>query len=122
MRYLEMTMIALAAVVVAAVVAGHGWAQPIVGNPQGLVGAEGVLQAAGNGSQVPVILAKKGGHGHGQFKSGFRGWYGWGPGWYGGYGYSYPYGYYGGSYLDTPTRTCVWNGYEYTCYTFPDEM
>jgi hypothetical protein len=49
-----------------------------------------------------------------------RHWGGWG-GYYGGYypGYSgyYSYPNYGG-YSYSPSTTCVWNGYQYTCYNF----
>jgi hypothetical protein len=120
MRYLELTMLALATVALAALVPGNGWAQPAFGDPQALVAAVPALLAAGNEASVPVIQVHKY-KGGGHFRSGFGwGWSGGWPGSYGGYG-RWPYGYYGGSYLDTPTRTCVWNGYEYTCYNFPSD-
>lgn len=64
-----------------------------------------------------------GGHGGGAW-IGSGGWYG-GSGWrHGGtgfYGYSSPYSYYdSGSYYTSPDRTCVWDGYQYTCYDGSD--
>ncbi|MBI4964581.1 MAG: hypothetical protein HY913_14985 [Desulfomonile tiedjei] len=82
------------------------------------LGATAVF-ALGSEASVPVLQVHKFGGGSG-FRGGlyFGGFPGRGYGWYGGYpsGYS-GYGY-SGSYLDTPTKTCVWNGYKYRCYNF----
>jgi hypothetical protein len=111
--------VALTGVALALLVAGNGWAQPTLSNSQTYIGSTGVTFAGGSSASAPVLQVK--GNYGGHFKGGGWGWsYGW-PGWYGGSGY--PYRSYGGSYLDTPNKTCVWNGYEYKCYTFsPNEM
>jgi hypothetical protein len=72
--------------------------------------------ALGDNTSAQILPVHKFGGGKG-FRGGFYlGYPGWGYGWYGGY----PGGYgYSGSYLDTPTRSCVWNGYQYRCYNFP---
>jgi hypothetical protein len=59
------------------------------------------------------MLVKKG---QGSSHRGFRGGFFWGG--YPGYGYS---GNYPLEYNTSPSKTCVWNGYEYTCYNFPSE-
>lgn len=118
MRYSTMIIVGLTAVVAASLIAEDAWALTSTSGTQTAAGTGFVIVAAGTGASVPVIQVDKKGGGH--HKGGFRwGFYGGRPGWYGGY-YS-PYGYQGGSYLDTPTRTCVWNGYEYKCYEFEDE-
>jgi len=80
--------------------------------PAYLVGQLGIGAAAAG----PFMVAKGGHHGGGNFRFyGGRGFYG---------GSYYPYGgypFYGDndySYDDSyvPTKTCVWNGYEYKCY------
>jgi|GEM_PF-2913138 len=116
MRYQQIMMVALTGVALAFIVAGNGWAQPTFSNPQAFVGSAGVTFAGADRAPLPALQVK-GNHGN-HFRGGSWGWSygGWPGGWYGGSGY--PYGYSGGSYLDTPTRTCVWNGYEYKCYTF----
>jgi hypothetical protein len=120
MRYSELTILAVAAVALVALVPANGWAQPNFGDPQAVVAAVPALLAVGNDAPVPIIQVHKFKNG-GNFRGGFGwGWSGW-PGLYGGYG-SWPYGNYGGSYLDSPTRTCVWNGYEYKCYNFPSDL
>jgi len=118
MRYSTVIIVALTGVVAASLIAEDAWALPTFLGTQTAAGAGPVIMAAGTEAPVPVIQVHKKGGGHkgGGFRWGF---YGGGPSWYGGY-YS-PYGYQGGSYLDTPTRTCVWNGYEYKCYEFEDE-
>lgn len=93
--------------------------QDLVVGPYLAAGTTAAL-ALGDNASVPVLTVKGGkGHGHGGgFRGGFflGGYPGRGYGWYGGY----PSGYgYTGSYLDTPDRSCVWNGYQYRCYVFP---
>ena len=115
MRYIQFGMLALTAVALAVLVPGNGLTQPVFNTPA----AVPALLASASAGSVPAIQVK-GGHGHGRFRGGIG--LGFWPGWYGSYGYNWPYGYYGGSYLDTPSRTCVWNGYEYTCYNFPSDQ
>jgi hypothetical protein len=75
--------------------------------------------AIGVATSGPFSLVKHGGFGFGMGFGGFRGGWGW-P--YGGYGYSG----YGSGYLDYPNsgtrtepgQTCVWSGYQWTCYKF----
>lgn len=119
MRYQEIIMVALTGVSLALLATGNGWAQPTLNTPNAYLGSAGVTFATGNSAPLPALQVK-GYHGS-NFRGGTWGWsFG---GWPGGYwGSSYPYNYNGGSYLDTPNRTCVWNGYEYKCYTFEPEL
>ena len=78
--------------------------------------------AIGVATSGPFSLAKGGFGHHGGFGFGRGfGFYG-GWGWPGGYGYSgYGSGYY--NYPNSGTRavpgqTCVWSGYQWTCYNF----
>ena len=50
--------------------------------------------------------------GHRGFRSGF---------WIGGYPAYRSWGSYPLEYNTSPSTTCVWSGYEYTCYNFPSE-
>lgn len=69
----------------------------------------------GGGASGPFMLVMRGHRsGNRGFRSGF---------WWGGfprYGYNY-WGSYPLEYNSSPSSTCVWNGYEYTCYNFPSE-
>lgn len=86
--------------------------------------SSGVLAA----SSTPTFELIRGGHGgvgHGGGAwIGSGGWYG-GHGWrHGGtgfYAYSSPYSYYdSGDYYTSPDQSCVWDGYQYTCYNWSD--
>jgi hypothetical protein len=74
--------------------------------------------AIGVSSSVPFSLVKGGfGHGGFHFGLGFGGWPYYGGGYpygYGGYYYDYP----NGGTRTEPGKTCVWSGYEWTCYKF----
>ncbi len=109
----------LLSLAMAAIFAGNTLAQQNLAIAPYLAGGTAAVFTLGDNASVPVLPVFKGGHGHRGFHRGFRGGFFLGyPGWgYGGYG-GYPYGSYTGSYLDTPTRSCVWNGYEYRCYNF----
>jgi hypothetical protein len=121
MRILIIILLAgLVSLAMAALLAGNTLAQQDLVVAPYLAAGTAAIFALGNDASVPVLTVKvgKGGKGHGRFRGGFflGGYPGWGYGWYGGY----PFGYgYSGSYLDTPTRTCTWNGYEYRCWEFP---
>ncbi len=124
MKLLNITLLAgLASLAMVAFFATSTFAQQeVVVNPY-LATATKAIFSSGDNAPGPTVLPVKGGvhfgfgGGYGRFHGGFfRGSYrGLGYGWYGGYP-----GWYGssGSYLDTPTRSCVWNGYKYRCDDF----
>jgi hypothetical protein len=79
------------------------------------------------GSAAPVQLVRRGGgmgHSfHGGRARGFRH-FGLGGFFLGGY-YPYYSGYYAGcgeGCYEEGNKTCVWNGYNYRCYTTPEEL
>jgi len=71
--------------------------------------------AIGVANSGPFSLVRHGGFGFGR-----------GFGFYGGWGWPYGYGSYGSGYLNYPNsgtkvepgKTCVWSGYQWTCYKF----
>jgi hypothetical protein len=112
MRYTTiMLSLGLAAVAIVVLGVGPTSAQSTSGASPFLASTSVGDSVIGNGAPEPFMLVKKGqGSGH----RGFRGAFFWGG--YPGYGGSYPL-----EYNTSPSTTCVWNGYQYTCYNFPSE-
>ncbi|MGB6064094.1 MAG: hypothetical protein WBG50_04765 [Desulfomonilaceae bacterium] len=120
MRYTAiMLSIGLATAAIVALSVGPSYAQSTTGTPAFLASAAIGGSAIGTAAAGPFMLAfaRHGGAFRGGFYRGGR----FGRGFYGGF-YGYPgYSYYGGypEYYDTtPSQSCVWNGYSYTCYNF----
>ena len=111
-----LAVIFLGALVVIMTHAGPTYAQQTtlaVANP-----AAAVDSVIGSPSSVPVQLVRGGGHGghgrvfHGGFRRGFVG-----GGIYLPYAYGGDYGGCGEGCYQEGDKTCVWNGYNYRCYT-----
>ncbi len=114
MRYTTiMLSLGLAAVAIVVLGVGPTSAQSTSGASPFLASTSVGDSVIGNGAPGPFMLVMKG---HGSGHRGFRG--GFFLGGYPGYGYwgSYPL-----EYNTSPSTTCVWNGYQYTCYTFPSD-
>jgi hypothetical protein len=115
MRYTTiMLSLSLAAVAIVVIGVGPTSAQSTSGTSPFLASTSIGDSVIGNGAAGPFMLVKKGhGSGHRGFRSGF-----WIGGGYPAYRYwgSYPL-----EYNTSPSTTCVWSGYEYTCYNFPSE-
>lgn len=77
-----------------------------------------VDSVVGTSGSIPVQLVKHGYGGGAYFGGGGiyfgQGAYGGGWDWYNGSYSNYPYG--GQGYYEQGNKTCVWNGYQYTCY------
>lgn len=112
MRY-SMIILSLALATVAIMVIGVGptSAQSTSGTSPLLASSSVGDSVVGTGAAGPFMLVKKG---HKFVNRGFRSgfWIGGYPGYWG----SYPL-----EYNTSPSTTCVWNGYDYTCYNFPSE-
>jgi hypothetical protein len=114
MRYATIMLpLGLAAVAIVVLGVGPASAQSTSGTSSFLASSAIGDSVIGGGTPGPFMLVKKG---HGMIHRGFRG--GFFLGGYPGYGSwsSYPL-----EYNTSPSTTCVWNGYQYACYTFPSE-
>ncbi|MGO9571707.1 MAG: hypothetical protein ACLP5H_29630 [Desulfomonilaceae bacterium] len=114
MRYSTiMLSLGLAAVAIMVLGVGPTSAQSTSGTSLYLASTSIGDSVVGNAQLGPFMLVMKG---HGFGHRGFRG--GLFLGGYPGYGYwgSYPL-----EYNTSPSTSCVWNGYSYTCYNFPSD-
>jgi hypothetical protein len=112
MRYATiMLSLGLAAAAIVVLGVGPTSAQSTSGTSPFLASSAIGDSVIGGGSPGPFMLVKKG---HGMVHRGFRSglFFGGYPGYWG----SYPL-----EYNTSPSSTCVWNGYQYTCYNFPSE-
>jgi len=116
MRYATfMLSVGLAAMAIVALGVGPTSAESTSGAAPFLASGSMVDTVIGSGSSGLVVPVHKKGFSKGFGHRGFRG------GFYWGYpGYSF-YGGYPLEYNPSPSTTCVWNGYQYTCYNFPSE-
>ena len=114
MRYTTiMLSLGLAAVAIVVLGVGPTSAQSTSGTSPFLASTSVGDSVIGSGAPGPFMLVKKGhGSGHRGFRSGF---------WIGGYPAYRSWGSYPLEYNTSPSTTCVWSGYEYTCYNFPSE-
>jgi hypothetical protein len=107
-----MLSLGLTAVAIVALGVGSASAQPTLGNSSVLLSSATGGSPFGSGPFMLVAGHGHGGGGHGMGFRGFRGghFYGGYPDYWG----SYPL-----EYNTSPSQTCVFNGYSYTCYNFP---
>jgi hypothetical protein len=109
-----MLSLGLAAVAIAVLGVGPISAQSTSGTSPFLASESVGDSVIGTGAPGPFTLVhKKGGFGHRGFRSGL---------WIGGYPAYRSWGSYPLEYNTSPSTTCVWNGYQYTCYNFPSEQ